>query len=723
MKENLIDGKYSEHRKLLKMDDEEENEIANFGSKKSIQFTSVIGINDEGEEDDYDENFNIDFTQQVNSKKKNSLFADFKNSSRNYSVSSIDDFNSNSLKQRSNTVQSKDCVLGLDTVSMELKNEILYFNPDIFIPPLLNSRKKLLASMNYKEILKIEKKELTRPLLKMEGVNDIQTALQIFRNLLSYMKMRSSSKKNPILHAKKILKLVKLSSPILKDEAYLQVYKQLNGNHDPQKFIDALKMLGILASCFAPDNKNIYLLVLQFLYNELKDNQNDMVLRHLKYIFIRMIKTSERDRKNVPCQDELEYIQLLNPIPITVYLFDGKFVNINVESYTSIREVKEKVINNLYLDSQNTMNYCLYEICRKKNVTEERYLDDSERICDILSVWKSEMDKDDKKKIDSVYSLYFRTIIFTPFEKDDTDILTMIYYQNIYDMRMGRFPVNQDQAVVLASLQLFNDYIGDEDDDISIITKDLEENLELYVTKRIIGSLAKEEWVTRIMQKFKILNNLGRAEIQWKYLEELSNVFTYQTTQFDAIYNQKKSSINSDNIPEKCIVALNKDGIHIVDRDYNQIIFYHYENVINWGISKDQFIICMPTDSPIVKRVSFITSQTKVIQNVIEVYCSLKAGKTKKVIKEIIDGYDERFKSIDGTRKNQKLVHKSEGKLAPNFSQLDNKLMNDETARIKDFTSNQEIFKERNTNAIMRINDINSKKDDIKTGILLIEQF
>lgn len=43
------------------------------------------------------------------------------------------------------------------------------------------------------------------------------------------------------------------------------------------------------------------------------------------------------------------------------------------------------------------MNYCLYEICTKATGTEERFLDDSERVCDIISVWKSEMDKDSKK--------------------------------------------------------------------------------------------------------------------------------------------------------------------------------------------------------------------------------------------------------------------------------------------------------------------------------------
>ena len=84
----------------------------------------------------------------------------------------------------------------------------------------------------------------------------------------------------------------------------------------------------------------------------------------------------------------------------------------------------------------------------------------------------------------------------------------------------------------------------------------------------------------------------------------------------------------------------------------------------------------MPTDTSVIKRVCFLTSQTKVIQTVIEVYCSIKAGKTKKTIKEIINGYDEKFKSIDASKKIKDLVHKS-GARGSNFTESDYKIFQD----------------------------------------------
>ena len=711
MKENLLDESHENNNQLLDIEDKDDGSgIKTISTNKSNRINTIKTLNTE---EDNEQNLNINFTKKLSLKSQNSILSEFKNfqESRNGSLVA-------GPKERSNTILSKDCILGPDSASasMKLKNEIMSLNPDLVLPPIMNKRKKFFKEMPFTEILKVEKTEISQPLLKMDDINDIETAKQMFRNLLSYMKLRKSSKE-PILHAKKYLRLVRQANPILKDEAYLQVYKQIHNNHEYQSFMSAYKMLAILSSCFVPDNKNIFLFILKFLYNEMKDNQNVIVLNHIKYIFARMIKTEEFERKNVPCREELEFIEFLRPIPIIVYLFDGTKVNINVESYTSIKEVKEKVINDLFLDVQNSMNYCLYEICTKSTGTEERFIDDSERVCDIISVWKSEMDKDIKKKIESFFRFFFRILIFAPLEKDDEETLSRVYNQYVYDVNTGRFPLNKEKTIILASLQLFNVFV----DDNARAKQNLEENLEEYIQKKIINSMPKEEWIRKIMIKFNQYEGVSRADAQWNYLKELKEIHTYETTQFNAKYNQKKSSVNEDNIPEICIIGLKPDGVSVLDEELNQVVFYQYENIINWGISKDQFILCMPTDTAAIKRVCFLTSQTKVIQTVIEVYCSLKAGKTKKTIKEIVDKYDERFKSIDSSKKIKELVHKSGGRPS-NITESDYKLLNDSTS-INEIVNDEEIFKERATNAKMRINDINTKKDDGKPGIMLKEQY
>ena len=659
-------------------------------------------------ENDDDGHNRINTINSINSRKdtknsrlrENSIFSEFKDiDSRKSSIASF------IYNDRANTLVSRDCALEEDIVPIELKDEIQSFNPDLIIPPLLMRRTRFFKEMNYIDILKMEKSEIGKPLLKMGDENDIETAKQMFRNLLSYMKLRKSSKE-PILHAKKFLRLIKKASPILKDEAYLQIYKQLHDNHEYESYMSAFKMLGILSSCFVPHNKNIFIFILQFLFEEMKNNKNALVINHIKYIVTRMLKIKDHERNNIPCKEEIEFIEFLRPIPIVVYLFDGTKVNVNVESYSSIKEVKENVINELFLDNQNSMNYCLYEICTKTNETEERFLDDSERICDIISVWKSEMDKDIQKKIDSFFRFYFRIIIFSKFSKDDEDSLNRVYYQNAYDVIAGRFPLDEEKIITLSSLQLYNEYFDD-----SIRAKaSLEQDIDLYVPKNKLVLLEKEELIKKIMDKYLTYKGITRNDAQWNYLEELKNIHTYQMTQFEAKYNQNKSSSNEDNIPEKCIIGIKPDGICILDEELNQIVLYDYEIILNWGISKDQFILSIQKDVNSIKKVSFFTSQTKVIQTVIEVYCNMKVGQSKKNIKEIVDGYDEKFKSIDSSKKVKDMVHKS-GARGSNFNEAHLKELND-TDSINEIVNEDEIFKDRVTNAMMRMSDVHTKNKE-----------
>ena len=111
------------------------------------------------------------------------------------------------------------------------------------------------------KIMTWQKKQIDQPLLEMSD-NYKKIALQIFRNLLSYMKDRKSTKK-PILHARKFLKLTLHSNQLIKDEAFLQIYKQINNNTNYESKIRGYKFLAIVSSCFVP-SKNIYNIILNF---------------------------------------------------------------------------------------------------------------------------------------------------------------------------------------------------------------------------------------------------------------------------------------------------------------------------------------------------------------------------------------------------------------------------------------------------------------------------
>ena len=64
-----------------------------------------------------------------------------------------------------------------------------------------------------------------------------------------------------------------------------------------------------------------------------------------------------------------------------------------------------------------------------------------------------------------------------------------------------------------------------------------------------------------------------------------------------------------------------------------------------------------------IKRAGFFTSQTKVIQALIEIHCNLLIGKTLRDVQDVVKNYDTKFESIDSSRRIHSLMYKEEGNM------------------------------------------------------------
>ena len=174
--------------------------------------------------------------------------------------------------------------------------------------------------------------------------------------------------------------------------------------------------------------------------------------------------------------------------------------------------------------------------------------------------------------------------------------------------------------------------------------------------------------------------------------------------QFNARFNEQKSGMNEDNIPSECIIGLCPDGIKILDREHNEIVFYRYETIMNWGISKNQLIISISTSMNEIKRAGFFTSQTKVIQALIEIHCNLLIGKTLRDLQEVVKNYDTKFESIDSSRRIHSLMYKEEG----NVFDMDVVKEIDGKKIMEDIKQDNSINNPDDNNIIEEIDDINN---------------
>ena len=560
------------------------------------------------------------------------------------------------IGKKGNTELSEDCFIGADAAPSELLKDIVNINAANILDPLLAVRKSCFKKMTVENNLRWQKKEISFPLLRMENEDDEEGSKQMFRNLLSYMGDRKSSKM-PLLHARKYVKLVLIGNNILRDEAYIQVYKQLHNNPNHESNMRGWKMMAIISSVFVPKNKDIYNLILNFLFFEMQNKKDPQLLNHIRYIFVRMIRMKSKERHHVPCEEELGCIERLVPIELPVKFFTGNQTNVKIESYTTIRDLKCELMNKLDFNLQRAIYYSIYEICEKKSGTEERFIDDGEKVCDILSVWNSEMEKDKKAGDESKFHFYLRLLIYYPFEKDDIDTLSVVYHQTLYDVISGKHPVDERKIINLAAYQL----VIEVQDDDEVADKRVNENLNKYIPANKFNLMPAEDWKERILDQYKKVNDIKKNDAKWEYIQELKNLPTYQMQQFNAKLNEQKSGTNEDEIPENCIIGLKPEGIMILDREHNEIVFYKYETIMNWGISKNQLIICISTSMNEIKRACFFTSQTKVIQALIEIYCNLLVGKTIKDIQDVVKNYDTKFENIDSSRRKHSLMYKDEG--------------------------------------------------------------
>ena len=551
---------------------------------------------------------------------------------------------------------SPDCYIGPDAAPAELLKDLITVNPQQTLDPLLTTQSSCFKKLDPDKIMKWQKKEISDPLLRMENIDDVEGSKQMFRNLISYMGDRKSSKL-PLLHAKKFVKIVLIGSDILRDEAYLQVYKQLHGNQKFDSIMRGWKMFAIISSCFVPKKPEIYNLILNYLFFELQNTKDNQIINHIKYIFVRMIKTKDKERHHVPSDEELACIEKLIPIDLPVKFFTGNQTLIKVESYTTIRDLKIQLMNKLDFNIQRAVYYSIYEICEKKSGTEERFIDDSEKVCDILSVWSNELIRDKKTGDTSKFHLYLKLLIYYPFEKDDIDTISVVYHQTVYDVLTGKHPVDERKIINLAAYQLVAEFEDDEDP----AAKKLNDNVNKYIPVSKANLMSAEDWREKILEQYRKVNDLKKNDAKWEYIQELKNLCTYQTQQFYGKYNEQKSGTNEDDIPEECIIGFRPDGILILDREHNEIVLYKYETIMNWGISKNQLIICISTSMNEIKRICFFTSQTKVIQTLIEIYCNLMVGKTIKDIQDVVKDYDTKFGKIDSSRRKHDLLLKEEG--------------------------------------------------------------
>jgi myosin-7 len=337
---------------------------------------------------------------------------------------------------------------------------------------------------------------------------------------------RKSTKK-VVEHAKKHIKMTMTSSDEIKDEAYVQVLKQIKDHKDPQKAIKGWNFFAIMASCYMPSIKLFYS-ILNFLLFEIKNNEDQNIKHHANYVFVRLYKTFENKRKNIPSDNEILHIESMKPISLPVHFFSDTSSNADIESYTTMKDLKTLIMKKLQFNVSRIPYYSLYEICQKKNNLEERFLEDNERVCDVLSLWESNIEDYLKKKEQIEFKIYLKIFLYYPYSDTDVDTITAIYSQSVFDVTNGKFNLNEQDIITLAALQLLVQFSTSQDN----AYQSLQKKLEKYVPNDKINLNPSVYWVQKIMELYSGLKASSKLEAKLTYIEQLKTSPLWEAHQF-----------------------------------------------------------------------------------------------------------------------------------------------------------------------------------------------
>lgn len=211
-----------------------------------------------------------------------------------------------------------------------------------------------------------------------------------------------------------------------------------------------------------------------------------------------------------------------------VYFFSETNSFVTLESYHTIKDLKANIMKKLQFNPQRIPYYNLYEICHKKDILEERFLDDNDKVVDIIAVWDKENQEFSKRKETIEFKMYLKLQLFNNYAETDIDTITMIYFQTNYEIIHGRFNLNEELAITLAALQLMVNYGANSE----FAYQNLQSEIEKYIPKNILQNNPSITWLQKIMESFSATKTLSKLGSKITYLEKLKESLIFQSHQF-----------------------------------------------------------------------------------------------------------------------------------------------------------------------------------------------
>ena len=431
--------------------------------------------------------------------------------------------------------------------------------------------------VDFREIQKFSGKPLKYPLHDITDKNLVHDSKTASRAILSYMGDKKN-KKSPAHWARILVEHGNGSPDEFKNELFSQLVKQTTENPSQESLHRGWELLAICAGTFLPDAE-----FLPYLKSHFKDAVENSSSEHVKkmaeYAMLRLEKTRELgDRLEIPSIIEVRAVQKREPLRIRVHLINRTAINIHADTWTTVQDVNAAIEKELGV--KDGTPFTVYEVDDQE---QERVLDDSDRVLDIISYWEREVQQRKTKKHTPSYQFVYKMRLFFDIQEDDVSAVELAYYQAVSDVTDSRYPCSETDAIRLAALEA-QEKFGDYKDGSDVFG----ENLALYVQGKYYDEDSKDHMKDLIYHAYKELKGYTPLEAKLNYLDYVKAWKIYGS----AYFLTKPQNTRHTKFPDEVVIAVNAKGVLIVDPESKDFLKeYPYSEIVTWGHSSTTFVL------------------------------------------------------------------------------------------------------------------------------------
>ncbi|XP_055346543.1 myosin-VIIa-like [Paramacrobiotus metropolitanus] len=437
--------------------------------------------------------------------------------------------------------------------------------PVMGIPsPLTTVRKK-----DKEELWKHTREPIKLPLLKKIQVKDelSQEACSAFQAIMKYMGDLPSKKSRVSNELTDQIFEKALKEDLLKDEIYCQILKQLTDNRSRVGEERGWELLWLVTGLFAPSE------------NLLKECMAILRSRQRHQIALdcinRLQKTKKAGtRKYPPHQVEVEAIQhKTTQIFHKVYFPDDTDEALEVDSSTKAKHFCHNISHRLNLRSSEGFSLFVKIADKVISVPERDFFFDFVRH---LTDWIKKAKPSSGTIIPQfTYQVFFMKKLWTntvPGRDRQADLI-FHYHQELPKYLRGFHDVKKEDAMKLAAL-IYRAKYGESKNELQSIPNRLKDLIPLD----LIGAQNSSDWKRSITASFNGDTGYSEDDAKVAFLKYIAKWPTFGSAFFEV------RQTTDSNYPERLLLAINKNGVNLIDPASKKILDVHpFTRISNWS--------------------------------------------------------------------------------------------------------------------------------------------